>query len=104
MFLSARISGMIAMDIGDQDQIGGGESVLAASIRIELHYVAFGPEHQTGVLDRCHGACAAEVFRIASGWGVRSRVAVPGQNQKFSAFIIGAWYLYFIRAVVPPRR
>ena len=56
MFLSARISGMIAMDIGDQDHIGGGESVLAASIRIELHYVASGPEHQSGVLDRCHGA------------------------------------------------
>ena len=63
---------MIAVDIGDQDQVGGGEPVIAALSRIDLHHLASGLEHQTGVLDRRHGESAGgclEFLGFAGGVG-----------------------------------
>jgi hypothetical protein len=60
---------MIAMDISDQDQVGGGKSIIAALGGIDVDHLASGLEHEAGVLDRRHGEGSGggfELFGFAS--------------------------------------
>jgi len=82
---------MIAVDIGDQDQISGGKSVVAALGRVDVDDLTSGLEHETRVLDRGHGEGARggfEFLGLAGGVGGVCQRKGAKQSGEFHADIV----------------